>query len=86
MTLLETKYEVEIRCYSNKGNLLNTQWVKDCKLKDLIELFPDEDFTDEERDSVWIETKKQADYFGVNYKDLDGIGYEIFLPVIDESN
>lgn len=78
--------EIEVRCYSNKGNLLNTKWVKNCKLEDLIKLFPDEDFTDEERDSVWIETEEQADYFGVDYEDLDNIGYEIFLPVIDESN
>ena len=78
--------EIELRIYSPNGNCLHSKFIPNCNTEDILKLFPDEDFTDEERGSVWIETEEQADYFGIDYDDLNNIGYEVFLPVIYESN
>lgn len=78
MTLLETECEVEVRAYTEIGTLLNTSWLKK-DYEQMKSLFPDIDFTDEDKESTWVETKEQADYLEVEFEDLGYIGYEIFL-------
>lgn len=74
--------QVELRCYSNNGTLLNTKWVEIDYLEDLIKLFPEVDFTDkDDRSSIWIEDTNQAAEFGINYEDFKLNNYEI-LPHI----
>ena len=79
--------KIEVRTYSLKGNLLHTEYFNSfLTLKELEELFPDSNFEDPENNSIWIETKEQAEHFGKDFDDIQsGIGYEILL-VIDESN
>ena len=77
MTLLETEVEIEVRCYkcsSENGNFLNTKWLKKDD-KQMKTLFPNLTFAD----SVWVETKEQADYLEVSFENLADLGYEVFL-------
>ena len=75
MTLLETEVEIRVRYYSNlTGEFLTEKQVN----KDLTEtqaLFPNLTFAD----SVWVETKEQADYLEVSFENLADLGYEVFL-------